>query len=233
MTIKYQIVASTLENEILQGKFQANEKLSTEEELMRRFQVSRNTIRRALNILVDQGYVYQVQGSGLFLREFSRPGCITIRKMQGLTKELAGENMNSRIIELSLVLADEKLAAKMKCELGDSLYYIKRLRFVNGDPLVLEEAYYNKELVPYLNAEIAESSIYRYITEDLRLKIGFADKLIYCEKLSKEDGLHLKLPEGDPALVAENTVFLNTGIVFNVSMEKYNYASARLLALTF
>ena len=233
MTIKYQFVANVLENDILQGKFQANEKLPTEEELMRKFQVSRNTIRRALKMLVDQGYVYQVQGSGLFLREFSRPGCITIRKMQGLTKELAGKNMNSRIIELSLVLADEKLASKMKCELGDSLYYIKRLRFVNGEPLVLEEAYYNKTLVPYLNAEIAESSIYRYITEDLRLKIGFADKLIYCEKLSKEDGLHLNLPEGDPTLIVENTVFLNTGIVFNVSVEKYNYASARLLALTF
>ncbi|MFP7472878.1 GntR family transcriptional regulator [Niallia taxi] len=233
MTVKYQMVASALENDILKGNFQANEKLPTEEELMHRFQVSRNTIRRALKILADEGYVYQVQGSGLFLREFSRPGCITIRKMRGLTSELAGADMNSSIIELSLVLADSKLAAKMKCKPGDSLYYIKRLRFVNGEPLVLEEAYYNKTLVPYLNTEIAESSIYRYITEDLRLKVGFADKLIYCEKLSKEDGLHLSLPEGDPSLVVENTVFLNTGVVFNVSLEKYNYASARLLALTF
>lgn len=66
MTVKYQMVASALENDILKGNFQANEKLPTEEELMHRFQVSRNTIRRALKILADEGYVYQVQGSGLF-----------------------------------------------------------------------------------------------------------------------------------------------------------------------
>ncbi|MGG0740891.1 GntR family transcriptional regulator [Niallia taxi] len=233
MTVKYQMVASDLEHDILQGKFQANEKLPTEEELMRKFQVSRNTIRRALNILADQGYVYQVQGSGLFLREFSRPGCITIRKMQGLTKELAGHDMSSQIIDLSLIKANEELAKKMRCAPGDSLYFIKRLRFVNGEPLVLEEAYYNKKAVPYLNAEIAQTSIYRYITNDLKLKVGFADKLIYCDKLSKEDGDHLKLIEGDPALIIENTVFLNTGVVFNVSLEKYHYSSAKLLALTF
>ena len=54
---------------------------------------------------------------------------------------------------------------------------------------------------------------------------------MYCEKLNENEAKILGLNEGDPTLVVENTAFLNTGVVFDVSREKYNYTKAKLLSL--
>lgn len=231
MKVKYKMVVDQIEKEILEGKYPSQTKLPTEEELMRRFDVSRNTIRKAIEILVENGYVYQVQGSGIFLREFTKPGCITMRNMNGLTNEFAKDELKSELLELSLLDADESLAHQMKCKVNTKIYYIKRLRYLNGVPYVIEESYFNKEIIPYLNKEICDGSIYKYITEDLKLNIGFADKVIHCEKLNESDAELLQLQQGDPTLICENTVFLNTGVIFDFSKEKYNYQTTKLLTL--
>ncbi|RFU60996.1 GntR family transcriptional regulator [Bacillus sp. V59.32b] len=232
MDVKYKIVAEQMEKEILEGTYAFNTKLPTEEALMKKFDVSRNTIRKAIDSLVEHGYIYQVQGSGVFLREFSRPGCISIKNMVGLTKEFEKDEMSSKLLALELMVADEELAGQMKCKVNTNIYFLKRVRYRNGVPFVIEESFYNKDLIPLLDKEIAGGSIYRYITDDLKLKVGFADKIISCEKLNDEDAELLGLESGDPALIVENTVFLNTGVVFDISREKYNYTTAKLLMLT-
>ncbi|PEZ76173.1 MULTISPECIES: GntR family transcriptional regulator [Bacillaceae] len=232
MGVKYRMVVEQMEKEILDGKYTLNTKLPTEEELMKKFDVSRNTIRKAINILVEQGYIYQVQGSGIFLREFSRPGCISMKDMNGLTKEFAKDEMTSKVLKLELIEADEKLAEQMKCNVKTKIYNLKRVRYLNGAPIVIEESFFNKDIIPILNKEIANGSIYEYIVEDLKLNIGFADKIISCEKLNDDDAKLLDLQPGDPTLIVENTVFLKAGVVFDFSIEKYNYTSAKLLTLT-
>ncbi|MHC1684066.1 MAG: GntR family transcriptional regulator [Clostridiaceae bacterium] len=231
MATKYEVVVKQLEKEIVDGIFGLNSKLPTEEELMKRFDVSRNTIRKAIEILVNEGYVYQVQGSGVFLRDFSKPGCLTMRNMSGLTKSFPNDKLDTKLIELSLIDADEEIAKKMKCSIGTKVYSVKRIRYVNGEAFEIEEAYYNKDIVPYLNEEICTNSIYKYIEEDLKLKIGFADRVISCDKLTDEEAEILNLQKNDPVLVLESTNFLNSGAVFNISKEKYNYKKSKLLSL--
>lgn len=231
MAVKYKLVCDELEKEILQGKYPSSSKLPTEEELMRKFDVSRNTIRKAIEILVDKGYIYQVQGSGIFLREFSKEGCIPLNGMKGLTKEFAKDVLTSELLELTVIEASEELSEKMKCKKGTEVYHIRRIRYLNSEPYAYEESYYNKEIIPYLNKEICDDSIYEYIEKALKLNIGFADKVVYCEKLKENEAKILGLNEGEPTLVVENTAFLNTGVVFDVSREKYNYTKAKLLSL--
>ena len=64
---------------------------------------------------------------------------------------------------------------------------------------------------------------FKYITEDLKLNIGFANRVISTEKLSKEDAEFLNLEENDPSLNLENVVYLSNGKAFDYSIEKYNY----------
>ena len=64
MEVKYELVKQTLRQEIISGKYQINEKLPTESQLMARFNVSRYTIRRAVGELENEHYVYRVQGVG-------------------------------------------------------------------------------------------------------------------------------------------------------------------------
>ncbi len=66
METKYNIVKKAIMSKILDGTFQPNQKISSESELMKTFNVSRHTIRLAIGELVSQGWLYREQGAGTF-----------------------------------------------------------------------------------------------------------------------------------------------------------------------
>ncbi|MBE6072079.1 MAG: GntR family transcriptional regulator [Clostridium butyricum] len=228
MQPKYEFVAKTLEKEIIERKYNSDKKLPTEEELMKTFQVSKNTIRKAIDVLVTNGYVYRVQGSGVFLREFFNNGYVNVMNMTGLTKNFSSEKVTSQVIELSIIEPNEELIEKFNCLPTTKIYYVKRIRYLDGEPIEIEESYYNKDIVVYLNKEICLGSIFKYITEDLKLNIGFANRVISCEKLTEEDATLLNLNKDDPSLKLENIVYLSNGKAFDYSIEKYNYSKIKL-----
>ncbi|MGV2487860.1 UNVERIFIED_CONTAM: GntR family transcriptional regulator, partial [Bacillus mycoides] len=206
MSAKYKQIADVLEQNIRDGLFNETKKLPTEEALMNRFEVSRNTIRKVISQLVNRGYIFQVQGSGMFLRETSVTDYINLGSLRGLTKNLVSQNIETKVLEIEVIEASEEIVERMQCEIGTRLYFLKRVRIVDGKPFSIEVSYFKKDIIPYLNEEIALSSVYSYFIEDLRLNIGFADKVISCEKINKENAKLLELNEGDPALLIENTV---------------------------
>ncbi|EEL63827.1 Transcriptional regulator, GntR family [Bacillus cereus F65185] len=193
MSAKYKQIADVLEQNIRDGLFNETKKLPTEEALMNRFEVSRNTIRKVISQLVNRGYIFQVQGSGMFLRETSVTDYINLGSLRGLTKNLVSQNIETKVLELEVIDADEEIAKQMQCEAGTRLYFLKRLRIVDAKPFSIEVSYFKKDIIPYLNEEIALSSVYSYFIEDLRLNIGFADKVISCEKVNKENAQLLEL----------------------------------------
>lgn len=229
MAVKYKEIADELEKDIRAGKFDETKKLPTEEELIKKYEVSRNTIRKAITQLVNRGLVYQVQGSGMFLREKSETDFINLGSLRGLTKDLTSKKVETKVLALHVVEADEELAKQLRCDIGTKLYYSKRLRLVENEPFSIEISYFKKEIVPYLNEEIASNSIYRYLIEDLKLNIGFADKVIICEKINEENASLLQVSPLDPALIIENTVCLTNGTIFELSKSLFHYQKAKIL----
>ena len=230
MIKKYEYVVKQLEKEIFDKVYDKSKKLPTEDELMKRFGVSRNTIRKSIEILSSHGYIYQVQGSGVFLRYISNPDFMMIKDIGDL-KSRQQHNISKKLLELSIKEADEDIANKMKCRLGTKIYFVKRLCFRDDVPIEIEESFYNKEIIPYLNEEICNSSIFKYIREDLNLKIGFANRLISSDKLNKDEAKLLGLEENDPVLIFDNTVYLNNESIFVISRNKYNYKETKVLSL--
>ncbi|GAA5415989.1 arabinose metabolism transcriptional repressor [Paraliobacillus ryukyuensis] len=72
MQTKYNIVKQAIKSKILDGTFQPHEKISSESELMKQFNVSRHTVRLAIGELVNQGWLYREQGSGTFCADRSK-----------------------------------------------------------------------------------------------------------------------------------------------------------------
>ncbi len=229
MAIKYKEIADRLEKEIQEGKFDQTKKLPTEEEMIKEFEVSRNTIRKAVTQLVNRGYIYQVQGSGMFLREESVTDYINLGSLRGLTKDLKSKKVETKILSLHVVEADELTAKGLRCAPETKLYYVKRLRIVDDEPFSIEISYFKKDVVPYLNEEIASSSIYSYLIDDLKLNIGFADKVINCEKTDEESAELLHIDPFDPALIIENTVCLTNGTIFEWSKSIFHFQKAKIL----
>ena len=227
---KYEVVAKDIISRIKQNEFETTLKLPTEDEMIEYYQVSRNTVRSALKLLTSQGIIFSRQGSGFYIRQRSNSNSISIMGTNGLTYDFPNSTFSNYVISVDLIEADEKLAKKMMCEPGDLIYRCKRLRILDDKKFALEISFYSKKVVPYLCKEIAEQSIYNYLQNDLKLKLGFADKDIYAIKLTKEQSELLDLEPGDPGLVIADTVYLDNGVLFNSSQMIYNYKYARFYA---
>ncbi|EEI70979.1 transcriptional regulator, GntR family [Lentilactobacillus hilgardii ATCC 27305] len=70
METKYVMVKKSLKHHIINGKYKINEKIPTESELMAIYSVSRYTIRRAVGDLEHEGYIYRVQGGGMYVNDW-------------------------------------------------------------------------------------------------------------------------------------------------------------------
>lgn len=227
---KYEMVAQDITNRIAGGEFDDTHKLPIEEELIKHYQVSRNTIRSAVSMLMKEGKVYARQGSGIYIRKKGYENCISITGTNGLTYDFPNSKLETEVTSVELINADEELADKMLCEIGAPVYFVKRVRIIDGKKYALEYTYYIKKIVPYIGKEIASGSIYSYLQNDLGLKFGFADKHISAIKLNKEQAELLELEENDPGLVIADTVYLDNGELFNVSQMIYNYKYANFYA---
>jgi len=223
---KYETVANDLANRINKNEFNETKKLPTEDQLVEEYKVSKNTIRNAIKVLIKSGLLYPVQGSGMFIRELRKYNTVFLSGTRGITKDHPGSQLINKCLTLDLIEADDNIAQIMQCEIGTPIYYIERLRIVDGVPYALEYTYYNKDIIPYLNKDIVESSIYSYIKNDLRIAFGFADKYISCRKLSEKESQLLGLEQGDPSIIIEDNVYLSNGNLFNSSHIIYNYKLA-------
>ena len=225
--LKYQIIANEIENNIYSNDLPQGTKLPTVEALASEYKVSKSTIVKAVESLVSKGLVYQLQGSGIFVRRRNRDGYIDLNITQGFTTSLKEFNITSKVLEFNLIRADEEIAKLIECDVNDEAYFIKRVRYINDEIMCYEEAYYKKSIVPYLTEEIAKGSIFEYLQTALNLKPGFSDRYLHLEKLDNNLANILKLEPGDPAMVVLEQIYLPSGVSFNVSKLVYNYKNTQ------
>lgn len=120
-------------------------------------------------------------------------------------------------------------AENLNIEINEDIYYVKRVRYINGQTLCYEESYYNKSIVTYLNNEIVSHSIFHYIREGLGLKIGFSDLFLHVGQLNEEEAEYLGLEAGLPKLYIESIFHLTNGQPFDYSKISYNYKQSQFV----
>lgn len=224
-------IAEAMENDLISRKYACGVQLPDEKELMAAFQANRKDVRKALAVLVNKGLIYPMQPNGYFPRPSAYDNCISLESYRGFSREFPNQKVEGIPLKLEVVKADEQLAEKFRIEPGEALYYLERLRKVDDEPYSLEYIWYSKELMGDLTEEIAKGSIYRYITRDLQLSIGFADRVLSADRLSSQEAEILNLKENDPAFCMQNTVFLSDGNVLEVSNVVHNYKKCKMTKL--
>lgn len=225
--LKYQEISIEIEKYIEENALQQGDKLPVLETLMAQFAVSKSTITKSLDLLEKKGIIFQVRGSVIFVRRHKRKGYISLLSNQGFKKDLEDFQITSNIIELDVRTPTEEAAHNLNIEPNADVYYVKRIRYINGQTLCVEESYYNKSIISYLNKEIVSESIFNYIREGLGLKVGFSDSYLHVEKLNDEEANYLGLNKGDPKLYVEGIFHLTNGQPFDFSKVTYNYQQSQ------
>lgn len=110
MAPKYQIVADSLRSDITSGIYHEHDLLPTENSLCQQFQVSRQTVRQALSVLVTEGLIERQQGSGSRVRDNSAPAPVQRRSIAVVTTYISDYIFPSILREVETVLSDNDSA---------------------------------------------------------------------------------------------------------------------------
>ena len=163
---KYDHIYKDLKEKIETEYYAYQEMLPSENTLVGIYSCSRNTVRRALAELTADGYVQPMHGKGV--RNIFQPVEQTAFTVGGIEsfKESAARNRKkpfTRVLQFAEITADEKIERRTGFKKGTELYYIQRLRSLDGKPLILDHNYFLKELTRGITPEIAVNSIYEYL----------------------------------------------------------------------
>lgn len=231
MSKQYKDFLDKIHTDILNRAIDKEYKLPNETALQKMYGVTRYTLRKGVDELVERGLVYRVQGSGIYLRKKPNEKMFSLDNTLGVTLESIKAN---RTIETKVIRFEEINFKNLDINSesinlpGDTeLYFIERLRIIDNKPFVVEYSYYIKDKVKYLNEEIAADSIFTYLKEVVGLKFGFADKRISAEKLTAEAAKLLNLMKDDPTIVIKDQAYLANGELFNFSKLCYNFEEAQ------
>lgn len=138
----YAQLADILRRQVAAGMFRPGDQLPSEAMLCRRYEVSPMTVRRAINLLADEGVVSTAKGRGTFVKalELGR-AAFDLQELQALFDDPA---MMVKLLDVRIVSADERTARKLNLTVGAKTIYIRRLLTVNGEP-----AFYHREYLNY------------------------------------------------------------------------------------
>lgn len=161
----YAQIAAALRRELLEDEAGPGAKLPAERELARRFGVARSTVSHALRILQHEGIIEKRRGrhGGSYVRGL--PPLVDATTLEGFLPQLhqRGHVVSSKVLVKELRLATEAVAAGLRCEPDSPVFFIARLRCVDGKPLLLERSYFPAELVPGMLDSDLTGSLYRLL----------------------------------------------------------------------
>lgn len=210
---KFNQIFLDIEKKIQTEEYASGTLLPSENELTKIYKVSRETIRKALNLLLEQGYIQKVQGKGSIVLEnkiFQFP-------ISGLTsyKELdQAQNIQSKtiVLENKLITTPKDFEKHSELSSQNGLRFIKRQRLIGGKTEIIDIDFFDSDIVPKISNKVARDSIYEYLENKLGFKIGYAKKEITVEKATEEDKLLMgNLPY---VVVVRSDVFLEDTTLF-------------------
>jgi DNA-binding GntR family transcriptional regulator len=169
---KYRAIHDEILTRLLAGHYSIGTRLPTEELLSKTFEVSRVTIRKALELLVRAGYLTAKQGSGYVVATLSPPSSTC---MASFTDQVLNEGLIPGAKLLGIENPTKTLSAPVKELFAEPLALVQRLRTVNGKPRMLTQTWIPVRLAPNLAAsDFPETgqgqSILRVFRQDFGIK---------------------------------------------------------------
>ena len=204
---KYYQLRETLREQI--EVLQAGQPIPSENELCLAHDVSRITVRKALNDLIHQGLLYTVQGKGTFVS----PHKFRVQWAQetaGFHADMArrGLSVRVRVLEQTLIPADERVATELNLNLGAPVVKLARLRYVDDKPFDIAVNYLPAQLFPGLEREdLTTASLYALMQARYGIRLDHGVRLAEAALCSPEEAKLLRIKTTVPLLVIHSTMF--------------------------
>lgn len=207
---KFKEIFLDLEQKILAKEYPPHTLLPSEKQLIQIYGASRETVRKALNLLRNAGYIQKKQGKGSIVLDVNRfdfpiSGLTSFKELQE-TQKILNE---TTVVTLEKIPVSKKIHELTEWPLNEEVWHLIRQRKIDGEVVILDKDFLLTSIVPELPKIEAEKSIYHYFEETLKLEIAYAQKEIVVEPASNETReLMDLLPNDTHVVVVRSLVYL-------------------------
>ena len=235
----YQIVVESILDQVDSGQLIANQRLPSESELCQIYSVGRNTIRRAISELVNDGVLRTVAGVGTFVVDTRLEK--TAEYLFGFSQEMQilGKYVSSRVLEASIIPADPFLSRRLQIPLGAEVVFLNRVRLMDGEPTAIERSYIPHDLCPgILEYDFSINSLYETLSTVYDKRPDHAEQVIEASLATPEVCQLLELTPPAVVFVFHRETKMATGQVVEyvdseVRADRFRFfTNLRLLATT-
>lgn len=213
--IKYTKICEYIRNKIETGEFLPEKKIPSENKFTKLFNVSRNTVRKAIEELANEGILTSVHGKGVFVLK-KIPIDFKLNNNESFKEVILKKNLDFKtyIPIFETIIVDENLSEKTHFNIGDKIFHIIRVRSIDDEKVILDDNYFLFKYLEGLTEEIAYDSIYEFIEKVKSLKIKGTHKIISIEDLTTLDKEYLDIKNSTNIAVVKNFSYLDNGVLF-------------------
>lgn len=209
-----------IKNAIILKEYKNGEQLPTEPELCSQYNVSRITVRKAVEELCKEGFLVKKQGKGTFVKQRKLQ-----RKMEHLlsfTQACANNGMtpSTSVLKREIVRLEERTAEEFGMEPNLEMVMIQRLRKADGTPVMLENNYYPRERFGFLLEERMEGSLYQLLEEKYGIVIESSrDTYLDVGKADAQQARILEVGCGEPLFCMQTKIYDRENALVHIGRE--------------
>ena len=220
---KYKKVYQDIKKKIEDQVWSTGQALPTENELMEIYSYSKDTIRKALSLLEMDGYIQKKQGKSSIVIEHGlmKEQYLAEIKTAGELNKRSKHQIQTELTSLYIVQGQDDLMSTFEVDDKVDFYRVSRVRLIDGERLEYEISYFDRRVVPYLSKEIAESSIYRYLEEELKLTNSHSRREISFRFANEEEKQLMDLADYEMVVVVTSVTYLSNGQAFQYGTISY------------
>jgi GntR family transcriptional regulator len=205
----YAQVRDALRDQIFSGSLATHDRMPSEHQMIEMFGVSRVTIRQALKDLENEGLIFRVHGKGTFVSKPKATQNLTTLQSFGEAMHPQGFETYSKLIAIKEIAATRQVADRLKLSLGEEVVEIKRLRYLNREPMSYETSYFPLSIGRKLSSEdLATRDILLILENSYGIQVGYADLVLGAHLAEDFQARLLKLEPGAPLLHIERLTTL-------------------------
>ncbi len=227
-------IAARLREQIEKGELRFGDVIPGERELAESLNVSRMTLRAAIDELVDEGLLIRQRGRGTLVSHVRINKQAQVSGFMSFSEEMRARGLepSSRILAFKSEVADAAVAAQLDLPLGGQVIVLKRVRLANGDPMALERCY-----VPYerfsrlLNFDLSKRSLYDILEREFDTRPTMCQETVEAVALDAPEARDLRVKRGEPALLVTRVTRDARGSLIEAEQTLYRSDRYRMVFL--
>lgn len=198
-------IVEDIKHKINNGSLKPGDAVPSENALCKEYEASRMTIRKGLSVLAKDGYIYSIPGKGSFVR---KPELNKYTIYYDEMKNSINTVDQSRLLEVTIIMPDEKLAGELQTTRNKNVVVIRRLFYTEGNPIAYDIKYllYSKGM-PIVEKEIEQATFPEMISGSMSAFSLKKELTIYAQMPDKEVKKHLNIYDELALLVVEQKIY--------------------------